>query len=149
MRASRNALVSSLSSLSIDDLNKIPEGFNNNIAWNLGHIVAVEQLLIYGLTKQTMVVDPFIVTNFRNKTKPEQPYTQDEIDSIFKYAQTTTDILEKNYNEGLFKEMTPFESKMMNKSFNTVEEIIVFNLYHEGLHAGVIQKYAQILKSNL
>ncbi|MBC7887461.1 MAG: DinB family protein [Ferruginibacter sp.] len=37
--------------LSVEDLNFIPGGFNNNIAWHLGHIISVQQSLCYGLSR--------------------------------------------------------------------------------------------------
>ena len=33
--------------LSIEELNEIPEGFNNNIAWNFGHVIISQQMLCY------------------------------------------------------------------------------------------------------
>ena len=35
---------------SLKDLNKTPNGFNNNIIWNIGHVVVSEQLLAYKLS---------------------------------------------------------------------------------------------------
>ena len=31
----------------LDILNKIPSGFRNNILWNIGHSVVVQQVLVY------------------------------------------------------------------------------------------------------
>ena len=38
-----------LKSMSLKELNTIPKGFNNNIIWNIGHIVVTQQLLAYKL----------------------------------------------------------------------------------------------------
>jgi len=32
---------------SLEQLNKIPEGFNNNLIWNIAHCVVTQQLLCY------------------------------------------------------------------------------------------------------
>jgi hypothetical protein len=144
-KASRKAMLSFARTLTLEQLNHTPPGFNNNIGWNLGHIVAVQQLLPYGLCKLPFVVDEFIINNFRAKTKPESPYTQDQIDTILGYFETTNDIMEQDYMAGKFINPTPFISKSTNATYESIESIIVFNLFHEGLHAGVIQKYAQII----
>ena len=44
---SRQAFIQLIDSLSIEQLNKIPDGYNNNIIWNFGHIVVSTQTLCY------------------------------------------------------------------------------------------------------
>jgi hypothetical protein len=39
-----------LSGYNLDQLNTIPEGFNNNLIWNIGHIIVSQQLLVYKLS---------------------------------------------------------------------------------------------------
>ena len=39
-----------LKQYSLAQLNKIPEGFNNNIIWNIAHTVVTHQLLLYKMT---------------------------------------------------------------------------------------------------
>jgi len=34
----------------LEQLNKIPEGFSNNLIWNIGHIIVTQQVLIYKLS---------------------------------------------------------------------------------------------------
>jgi hypothetical protein len=44
---SRQKFIELLDGLSIEQLNKIPTGFNNNIIWNFAHIVVSTQTLVY------------------------------------------------------------------------------------------------------
>lgn len=44
---SRTAFIKLVDSLTIEQLNKIPDGYNNNIIWNFGHIVVSTQTLCY------------------------------------------------------------------------------------------------------
>lgn len=44
----RLAFIHLCKDLTIEQLNKIPEGFNNNIVWNFGHIIVTQQMLCYG-----------------------------------------------------------------------------------------------------
>ena len=41
----RKFLLKITEDLTIEQLNKIPEGFKNNIAWNLTHLLVTQQLL--------------------------------------------------------------------------------------------------------
>jgi uncharacterized damage-inducible protein DinB len=145
LQKSREAIAQATKGLPLELLNKIPEGFNNNVIWNLGHIVSVQQLLIYGLSKTPFVVDSFIIDNFKNKSKPERPYTSEEVELIFSSLETSIVQMQKDYNDKKFGVPTPFMSKSMNTTFDTIEEIMTFNIFHEGLHTGVVQKYLQLL----
>lgn len=146
LQKSREGIYNFAKELTIDQLNHIPQGFNNNIIWNLGHIVAVQQLLVYGLSKTPFVVDQFIIDHFKNKTKPERSYTQEEVDLVLNSLETSIIQMHKDYNDKKFGTPTPFISKSLNTTFDTIEEIITFNIFHEGLHTGVIQKYAQLIQ---
>ena len=42
--------------LTIEELNKIPEGFNNNIIWNFGHVIVSQQIICYKLSNQPLKV---------------------------------------------------------------------------------------------
>ncbi|WAC00870.1 DinB family protein [Lacinutrix neustonica] len=39
-----------LEELSLAQLNAIPNGFNNNVIWNIGHCIVTEQILVYKLS---------------------------------------------------------------------------------------------------
>ena len=45
----RKALKKILDFHTLDQINHIPNGFNNNILWNCAHVIAVQQMLTYGL----------------------------------------------------------------------------------------------------
>ena len=53
LKATRSNIAKLVEGLSIEQLNHIPEGFNNNLAWNIGHILVTQELLIYRLSNQT------------------------------------------------------------------------------------------------
>ena len=39
----RNILLGYFDKFNLEQLNTIPKGFNNNLIWNLGHIMVVQQ----------------------------------------------------------------------------------------------------------
>ncbi|MCB0460976.1 MAG: DinB family protein, partial [Flavobacteriaceae bacterium] len=50
LKANRKGILSLIEGLSIMQLNKIPQGFKNNIAWNVAHLLVTQQLLCYKLS---------------------------------------------------------------------------------------------------
>ena len=50
LETSRNIYLKFLEGYTLEQLNKIPEGFSNNLIWNIGHIVVSQQGLIYRLS---------------------------------------------------------------------------------------------------
>jgi hypothetical protein len=47
LRQPRLKILNILESFSLEQLNMIPAGYNNNIIWNLGHMVAAQQGVCY------------------------------------------------------------------------------------------------------
>ena len=46
----REILLKILDHHSLEQLNKIPSGFNNNLIWNIAHCIASQQVLVYKLS---------------------------------------------------------------------------------------------------
>ena len=57
IRKTRAYLLESLKDLSTEQFNQIPGGFNNNIIWNLGHMIATQQGICYIRAGITQTVD--------------------------------------------------------------------------------------------
>ncbi|MCZ0211646.1 DinB family protein, partial [Streptomyces sp. UMAF16] len=53
----RKYLIEMCEPLSVVQLNTIPNGFNNNIIWNFGHLIAAQQGLCYIRSGLKPVVD--------------------------------------------------------------------------------------------
>ena len=52
----RNILNTFFEKCSLEELNKIPEGFNNNVIWNIAHVVVTQQLLVYDMSGLPMLI---------------------------------------------------------------------------------------------
>ena len=46
-RTNRNLYLEFFDKYTLEQLNKIPAGFSNNLIWNIGHIIVAQQGLIY------------------------------------------------------------------------------------------------------
>ena len=79
---SRKFLKDLLENLTLEQLNKVPEGFNNNIIWNVAHTIVTQQLLVYNLSAIPMIISDELVEMYRKGTKVERDVTQAEVDLI-------------------------------------------------------------------
>jgi len=126
-----------LEEISLDDLNKIPEGFSNNIIWNIAHVVVTQQLLIYKLSGLPMYISDEMVSKYRNKTKPEGDVTQAEVNEISDLLESLPIQTEKDVAAGIFKTYTEY-TVSLGTTLTNAHQAIEFNNFHEGIHLGYI-----------
>ena len=126
-----------LKEISLEDLNTIPEGFSNNIFWNVAHVVVTQQLLVYKLSGLPMYISDELVSKYRNKTKPEGDVTQAEVDEIDDLLDSLLVKTEADLAAGIFKNYNTY-TVSLGATLSTVDEAIEFNNLHEGVHYGYI-----------
>jgi len=120
-----------------EQLLKIPEGHKNNIWWNIAHVVVTQQLLVYDFSKLQMRVDEDLVQKFRKGTIPNGEATDEEVDKVAAFLFSTIKWTREDYENGIFKEFQEFTTST-KVTLKTVEDALAFNVFHEGLHLGVI-----------
>jgi DinB family protein len=136
-RTSRKVLEQYLDNYSLEQLNKVPAGFNNNLIWNIGHIIVVHQMLIYNLSDLPMVVSNEMVEKYKKGTRPESDAAQEEVDAIRSLLFTPIDKAEQDLKNDVFKTYRAFTS-MSGFSMNSAEDAMEFNNYHEAMHTGIM-----------
>ncbi|MGC4040857.1 MAG: DinB family protein [Flavobacterium sp.] len=137
--ASRNVLLKFLDNYSLEQLNKIPEGFSNNLIWNIAHIIVVQQMLVYNLSGLPMMVPGEMVAKYKRGTRPEQDLTQTEVDAIKALLFSTLEKTKQDFASGIFKSYTEFTT-MTGFTVKTAEAAIEFNNYHEATHVGMMMQ---------
>lgn len=143
-RQTRANFIRLLSGMSLEAVNHIPEGFNNNLIWNFGHIIATQQLLTYSLSGLEPKVEEEILAAFRKGTKPEKVHTTAELEGLKRLATSTLDQLEADFEAGLFQTFESYPTSY-GVELTNIEEAVAFNALHEALHLG----YAMALKRAL
>lgn len=133
----RQLLLKITENLSMEQLNKIPQGFKNNIAWNIAHLTVTQQLLCYKLSGLNCLVSEEMIAGFQKGTAPNQPISKEEFEVIKAQFLQLPLQLEEDYNKGIFKNYSEYKTSV-NITLNSVEDAIMFNSYHEGIHLGII-----------
>ena len=126
-----------LETIALEDLNKIPEGYNNNIFWNIAHLVATQQILVYKFSEVPVLVSDEIINKYRKGTKPEADATQAEVDEIKTLLFSTLEQTEEDYKAGKFKTYNTITTSM-DSTLSNVDEAIAYNNFHEGIHLGSV-----------
>ena len=122
---------------SLEELNKIPLGFNNNIIWNIAHTIAVQQALVYKLSGLTPHISEELISKYNKGTKPERDLTQDEVDDIKELLFQTIEKTKIDYENEVFQNYHEY-TVMTKNTITNVKEAIDFNNFHEGIHLGYI-----------
>lgn len=123
--------------LSHDDLLTVPEGFSNNILWNLGHVVVTQQLLHYGLSGLPLNVPDELVAQCRKGTSPADWDTPPDLAEIQHLLMELPRQLEVDLEAGRFTTFRPYMTSV-GVELADLETALAFNQYHEGLHTGSI-----------
>jgi uncharacterized damage-inducible protein DinB len=135
LRFVRNNTMKQVEGLSDEMSHLIPEGFNNNIKWNLGHILVVQEKFPLQLIGEEMKIPKTFAEIFGPGTKPvnwgERVPSIDEIiqlltSQISRIEQTVGSRLEESFEK-------PFVTSA-GLELVTVEQSLSFCLYHEGMH---------------
>ncbi len=139
LRITRENILKAIEGLSVAQFNQTPEGFNNNIAWNLAHLVATQQLLVYGLSGKPFQVSQGLIDQNRKGTKPEETYTEELLAEVKTLLQTTVEQMEKHHETDHFSGDFKVYPTSYGITLHSVEEAIAFNNLHEGVHFGTIK----------
>ena len=116
----------------------IPDKFDNNIAWNLGHIIVVQQALIYGRSGLEMSLEKGQAKLFRQGTSPaDWGETRPDITALRKQLREHVDLFEADMAADKFQAVEPYTTST-GVSLNTFADCYNFNNFHEGLHLGQI-----------
>jgi len=133
----RKLLDSFIENHTLEELNKVPEGFNNNIIWNIAHTIVTQQLLVYNLSGLPMLLSEEMVAAYRKGTKTERDVSQDEVNLVKGLLFSTIEKTKADYDCKNFQSYIEY-TVSTKSTLSNVEEAIDFNNFHEGIHLGYI-----------
>ncbi len=133
----RILLLKLIDRLTIEQLNKIPEGSKNNIAWNVAHLVVTQQLLCYKFSGLSCLISDEMIGGYKKGTAPVKDVTVEEFEKIKELLISLPTQFEKDYNAGKFVYYSEYTTSV-DVTLSDIESAATFNLFHEGIHLGAI-----------
>lgn len=144
IRKTRSKTLELISGLSIQQLNKIPEGFNNNIIWNLGHLIAAQEGIFYLRGKLELNIEQDFFNSFKNGSRPEREIDAEEIEKIRSLLFSSLDRVESDLEKNVFRNY-PAWTTSMGIEIHSIEDAINFLPFHDGLHLGCITSLKKLV----
>ncbi|GAA4786364.1 DinB family protein [Olivibacter ginsenosidimutans] len=134
-KASRKLYLDLFDTYSLDQLNKIPAGFNNNMIWNIGHIIATQHKLIYKGSNLHGHISDELFNKYQSGTKPTEPVSQQEADELKTLLTSQIEQTINDYQNGIF---VTYNERTTGIGFHltSVQDAFECNNFHEGLHLG-------------
>jgi len=120
-----------------EQLTKVPEGFSNNILWNVGHVVVTQQRLTYGLAGQQLNTPEEMLGLYRKGTSPNDWQETPEVEPLKTMLVELPEIFQADYQTDMFQNFKEYQSTT-GPLLKTIDDGVAFNDFHEGLHLGVI-----------
>lgn len=131
--------------LTTEQLNKIPEGFRNNIAWHIGHIMVSTEALCYvrsGVNPAKSI--PHIV-DYQNGSLPKPAISAEEIQYFLNRLQASLSEIEADYQKGIFATVRPYATMTFGIEMKDIETVFEVSAYHDTLHFGHIQAMRKLV----
>ena len=127
-----------------EQLNKIPQGFSNNLIWNIGRIIVAQQSLVYRGSNLPMHISDEILQLYKPGTVPTGATTRAEVDELKGLLISLIAQTEKDFGAGIFKSYNE-RTTITGFHLASIKDALEFNNYHEGLHLGYMMSIRKFL----
>ena len=128
-------LVKILDSVSEEQFNKVPAGYNNNLIWNFAHVLAAFQVLCYSRAGLPPRLDETFINSYKIGTKPETHVSLEEYATIKYNAEWMLVKFKEDYAAGVFSNFQSY-STSFGFAISTVDMALEYITMHHGLHLG-------------
>lgn len=137
----RSRLLKLVEECSINKRSIVPEHFNNNLHWQIGHVLVMTEQLVFGLINQNSALPVHYSKFFRSGTRPTD-WEEDAPD---------WDLLVIQLKEQPDRIQERFQNKLdlpVKENFlkaECIEEVIISSVLHEVNHIGNISTMLKLL----
>lgn len=144
IRKARLVQINIINELTIEQLNEIAKGFNNNIIWNMAHLIATQQIVCYRRAGVEPVLDAEFINAYAPGSRPERFISAEEVARIQELFFSTLDRFQQDLQTGLFNNYTAWTTRA-GVDITNIDDVLAFLPYHEGIHMGYIQAQRRVL----
>ncbi|NQZ77644.1 MAG: DinB family protein [Ekhidna sp.] len=140
----RSNILAEVKACNLEQLSAIPEGFNNNIIWNVAHLIATMDILTYTSTDTASHIAKELVNTFKKGTSPGEPLEASFVEMIKEQFMSSLEQLRKDYHGGKFGSYSE-RTTSYGVTLRTIEEAITFCNLHESMHYGQIKMLRRLV----
>lgn len=141
---SRKIFLTFFDNYSIDQLNKIPAGFKNNLVWNIGHIIVAQQALIYKGSNLPMHISEELFNLYKPGSVPTGITSQNEANELKELLLAVVPKTKEDLANGVFKTYTE-RTTITGFHLGSLMDAFEFNNYHEGVHLGYMMAMKKLV----
>ncbi|MEO6732962.1 MAG: DinB family protein [Ferruginibacter sp.] len=143
-KTSRKIYLEFFDKYSLEQMNIVPVKFSNNIIWNIGHIIAAQQSLVYKISSLPMQISEEFFDRYKPGTKPMATVSQNEAEEIKSFLISLINQTETDLANGEFVSFTE-RTTITGFHLGNLEDTLEFNNYHEGIHMGFIKSIGRFV----
>ena len=137
LKKHRALAIRAVTGIKPEQLVTVPDGFNNNILWNVGHALVTQEILTYKLSGLTPQVSDTLIQQCSRGTSPSNWTETPDVDEILRELEASPKRLATDYADGRFSGYQRYTTSL-GVELRDIEEAIAFNNFHEGVHLGVV-----------
>ncbi|MEK4511038.1 MULTISPECIES: DinB family protein [Paenibacillus] len=129
---------------------QIPEGFRNNIRWNLGHVYVVLERLAFHFSNQSQQLPDGYKEQFGLGTSPlslPESVTVPTLHELKTLLQEQPERIRAVLSQNLQVKADPPYTTSSGMTLETPEQLLSFSIYHEGMHISTIKMYKKLLSN--
>lgn len=141
----RGYLLQIIKDVSDEQMLVVPEGANNNILWNLGHLAHAHTGLTYGPCELASPIPENYGDLFKGGTSPSTWEETPSIADVKEHFRGSHAKILEDYQAGVFDGFKP-RDLMPGITLANVEQALGFNCIHEGVHIGTVISILNLMK---
>lgn len=145
LRASRLRLSQLIDTVNHELLFTIPENFNNNIIWQIGHCITSQQRHMYMRSGLPMHISQEFMETFKIGTSPRSWIIRPDVQEVKHALLFTVEQLREDLKSGVFVRYKPFSLPIGIHISNHLQALQAA-IFHEAEHSGIIFSYLKLLQ---